>query len=237
LSSGSAVDKRFPIGRRERAVTEKANVFLRWMRLKHDAKTTAHQAAAASTGVEAATEQPAGNAAMQEPFDLASLPSIDSITADTDIVAFLKAGVPNELARAALRRAWTSDPTIRDFIGVADNQWDFNDPNGIFGFGPLDATESGAAVMPQLSSTPAEMPDWFEEKATRVEHVASNAVCSERPGPDQHARPDVCQSHSADSVVSSCAVSEAGADAKAEHDIEEDDACCGRRSHGSALPK
>jgi uncharacterized protein DUF3306 len=218
-------------------VTEKANVFLRWVRLKHDAKTTAQQAAAVSTDVEVATEQPAGNAAMQEPFDLASLPSIDSITADTDIVAFLKAGVPNELARAALRRAWTSDPAIRDFIGVADNQWDFNDPNGIFGFGPLDATESGHALIPQLSNTPAEMLDWVEEGATRVERVASSAACSERPGPDQHARLDVHQSQSTDSVVSSCAVSEAGADAKAEHGIEEDDASCGRRSHGSALPK
>jgi hypothetical protein len=231
------VDKRLPVGKRERAVTEKANVFLRWVQLKHDAKTAAQQAPAVSTGVEPATGQPAGNAAMEEPFDLASLPSIDSITADTDIVAFLKAGVPNELARAALRRAWTSDPAIRDFIGIAENQWDFNDPNGIFGFGPLDATESGGAVMPQLSGTPAEMADWFEERTTRIERVASNAACSEPPGADPHAGLDVHQLHSTDSVVSSRAVNEAGADAKAENGIEEYDASCGRRSHGSALPK
>ncbi len=43
-------------------------------------------------------------------FDLASLPSLDSITAATDIRAFLTPGVPTELARAALRRAWAADP-------------------------------------------------------------------------------------------------------------------------------
>jgi len=52
------------------------------------------------------------------------LPSVDTITVDTDIRAFLKSRVPAELTRAALRRAWSSDPAIRDFIGIAENQWD-----------------------------------------------------------------------------------------------------------------
>ena len=148
------MDKRVRIGKRERAVTDRANAFARWVRLKHKAKATAQQAEAVSTRAEAAAEQPGINAAMQEPFDSASLPSIDSITADTDIVSFLKSGVPTELTRAALRRAWTSDPAIRDFIGIAENQWDFNDPNGISGFGRLDATESGVIFLAQVSSTP-----------------------------------------------------------------------------------
>src|SRR5215204_2417343 len=46
-------------------------------------------------------------AAPKPEFDLASLPSLDSITAATNIRAFLGPGVPRELARAALRRAWT----------------------------------------------------------------------------------------------------------------------------------
>ena len=45
-------------------------------------------------------------------FDLARLPPIESIAADTDIRAFLAPGVPPELARAALRRAWAADPKI-----------------------------------------------------------------------------------------------------------------------------
>jgi hypothetical protein len=81
-------------------------------------------------------------------LDLESLPSVESITQTTDIRSFLTSRVPAELTRAALRRAWASDPAIRDFIGIAENQWDFNDPNAIPGFGPLrgaDDTQSHLA--------------------------------------------------------------------------------------------
>ncbi len=203
-------------------MTEKGNVFLRWVRLKHEAKTTAQQAEAVSIDVEAATVHPGINAAVQEPFDPASLPSIGSITADTDIVAFL-------------RRAWTSDPAIRDFIGIAENQWDFNDPNGISGFGRLDATESGVIFLAQVSSTPGEMPNLLAEGATSVERVASNAPRSEQPEADQQLDPR--QSPSTDSIISSCAIAEVRTGTKAAHGVEEYDASCSRRSHGSALPK
>jgi hypothetical protein len=231
------MDKRIRIGKRERAVTERDNVFLRWVQLKHEAKTTAQQAEAVSTGVEAATEQPGINAAMQEPFDPASLPSIDSITADTDIVAFLKSDVPTELTRAALRRAWTSDPAIRDFIGIAENQWDFNDPSGIPGFGRLDTTEGGVAFLAQVSITPGEMPDLLAERATPVERVASNAACSEQSEADRHPQLDARQSHSTDSITSSRAAAESCAGTTAALGVEEYDASRSPRSHGSALPK
>jgi uncharacterized protein DUF3306 len=67
-------------------------------------------------------------------LDLAALPSIDSIRAQTDITVFLRSGVPTELRLAALRRAWTVDPAIRDFKELAENDWDFNDLDGIPGF-------------------------------------------------------------------------------------------------------
>jgi hypothetical protein len=70
--------------------------------------------------------------------DLSNLPPIESIDAATDITAFLRKGIPQELSRAALRRAWSADPAIRDFIGLAESAWDFNDPNAMPGFGPLD---------------------------------------------------------------------------------------------------
>src|SRR5882757_7776118 len=60
--------------------------------------------------------------------DLASLPPIESITAQTDIRAFLAPGVPRELAAAALRRAWSVDPAIRDFVGLAAYAWDSHAP-------------------------------------------------------------------------------------------------------------
>jgi Protein of unknown function (DUF3306) len=74
-------------------------------------------------------------------FDPASLPPIQSITAETDIRGFLGAGVPSELTRAALRRAWACDPAIRNFVGLADYDWDFNAADSMAGFGPLRATD------------------------------------------------------------------------------------------------
>jgi hypothetical protein len=84
-----------------------------------------------------------------ETLDLESLPSVESITENTDIRSFLTSGVPAELTRAALRRVWASDPAIRDFIGIAENQWDFNDPNAIPGFGPLGGTDDVPALLVQ----------------------------------------------------------------------------------------
>ena len=72
--------------------------------------------------------------------DITALPPIESMTATSDVRVFLAPGVPEELTRAALRRAWVIDPTIRDFVGLAENQWDFTKPDGIPGFGSLELT-------------------------------------------------------------------------------------------------
>ena len=70
-------------------------------------------------------------------FDAATLPPIESIDAQTDITVFLQNGVPDELRLAALRRVWNADPAIRDFKGPQENDWNFNDPNSVPGFGEL----------------------------------------------------------------------------------------------------
>jgi hypothetical protein len=41
-------------------------------------------------------------------------------------------------------RALLNDPTIRDFRGLSENSWDFTDPNGIPGFGPMPTPSEGA---------------------------------------------------------------------------------------------
>jgi hypothetical protein len=95
-------------------------------------------------------EEAATAPAQQDPaesFDISTLPPVDSITAATDIRDFLRAGVPAELTKAALRQVWTSDPAIRDFIGIAENQWDFTDPNAIPGFGPMAPTDDVADLV------------------------------------------------------------------------------------------
>src|SRR5262245_44748401 len=82
----------------------------------------------------------AASAPAEPAFDLTKLPPIESITAETDIRAFLAPGVPADLRLAALRRAWASDPKVRDFVGLNDYDFDFHTPGAIPGFGPLTMT-------------------------------------------------------------------------------------------------
>jgi hypothetical protein len=56
--------------------------------------------------------------------------------------------VPEALKLAALRRMWSLDPTIRDYVGPAEYAWNFNDPAAMAGFGPGDAA---VKVLPALS--------------------------------------------------------------------------------------
>jgi hypothetical protein len=77
-----------------------------------------------------------------DPFDLSQLPSLDSIGPATDMRVFMQPGVPQALSRAALRRAWLADPEIRDFIGLAENAWDFTASDDMHGFGALDPADA-----------------------------------------------------------------------------------------------
>src|SRR5258705_3151672 len=95
----------------------------------------------------AAVATPATVSPASPAFDPASLPPLQSITVGTDIRSFLASSVPVELTNAALRRAWVTDPAIRDFIGIAENQWDFNDPGALPGFGPLTASNNVADLV------------------------------------------------------------------------------------------
>src|SRR5438477_402104 len=119
----------------------------RWSRRKHEARAVVDAPPEPPPPPEQAEAPPNSPppAAAAHPkdveVDLSSLPSIESITGTTDITAFLRRGIPPELSRAALRRAWCSDSAIRDFVGLAENAWDFNDPNAMPGFGPLDCSE------------------------------------------------------------------------------------------------
>jgi Protein of unknown function (DUF3306) len=135
------------------------NFVARWSRLKRDTAKEVTEADAArpkpdeadATAAHQGSEDAAPTTGrLAEPaFDVASLPSIDSITGSSDIRAFLQSGVPVDLTKAALRRAWTTDPAIRDFVGIAENQWDFTDPNAMPGFGPLEATDDVGKLVAQ----------------------------------------------------------------------------------------
>jgi hypothetical protein len=128
-------------------------------------------------------------------FDLKSLPSIESITAVTDIRPFLAPGVPADIARAALRRAWSSDPGIRDFVGLADYDWDYHTPGSAAGFGPLEMTDELRLMVarilgdivdtdtPKRSDEPATGTECVEESVPLGAEVKSDIPSNKIPPP------------------------------------------------------
>ncbi|MBV8133411.1 MAG: DUF3306 domain-containing protein [Alphaproteobacteria bacterium] len=113
----------------------------RWARRKRAAATNAAgQPQPKDTENRVAPEAAAASLSpgeTQSLIDPESLPSIETIGAGSDIRPFLAKGVPEHLTRAALRRAWSADPAIRNFIGLSENSWDFNSPSAVPGFGSL----------------------------------------------------------------------------------------------------
>lgn len=89
--------------------------------------------------------------AIQPPFDAAKATSIASIGSGSDIRPFLASGVPADATRAALRRAWSTDPAIREFIGLSENSWDFNAPGA--GFDPLTTAASSRLLARTMEAT------------------------------------------------------------------------------------
>ncbi|MGC2203288.1 MAG: DUF3306 domain-containing protein [Stellaceae bacterium] len=106
-----------------------------------------------------------------------TLPPIESIESASDIKAFLAPSVPLELTRAALRRAWTADPAIRDFIGLSENAWDFNASAGLPGFGSLDLQDVRRLVAKVLSEPKAADP--AQTAAALSDHSATPADTAE----------------------------------------------------------
>jgi hypothetical protein len=115
------------------------------------------------------------------PFDLASLPPLHAIVADTDMQQFMHEAVPEEVTRAALRSAWTADPAVRDFVGIAENQWNFNDNTSMPGFGPIEAadylaTEALQSLTDAVQSAPEDARSVADTKRTESETKGSDQL-------------------------------------------------------------
>ena len=141
------------------------NIFLRWSRRKQAVRNSEtrppHEEEHVADGV-----APEANAVPVEPVDQQSaaveleepedidpaepLPRLEDLTAESDLSAFLRKGVPRALKSAAMRKMWSLDPAIRDYIGPSEYAWDFNTPGSMAGFGPLD--DAGEHVADFLST-------------------------------------------------------------------------------------
>jgi hypothetical protein len=156
--------------------------------------------------------------------------------------------VPADLTRAALRRAWSSDPTIRDFVGLSENSWDFNAPGAIPGFGPIDKEEvarlvtrlleepDATAVAAHPSTTPsqtdkAETRGSESEPAGEIQAIPGSA--GPVPAPDQQPQ----------QLPTTSATNDAMQGREAAPASQHESSSCDQRQmtarlgHGSALPR
>jgi hypothetical protein len=85
----------------------------------------------------------------------------------------MRTGVPETLKHAALRRAWASDPLIRDFVGLNENFWDAAGPDGIPGFGELDPNFD---VRRMVSDLFGETPRQDTQPEPEADRVADSAA-------------------------------------------------------------
>jgi Protein of unknown function (DUF3306). len=229
-------------------MTEPDNFIQRWARLKRESDIehgidTSRKGSAIEpreTGLvrpEATAAQPRIDAAAGEPFDPSGLPSIEAITANTDVRGFLQSRVPTELTRAALRQAWTSDPAIRDFIGIAENQWDFNDPNAIPGFGSLGVTGNEPAILTQILGKLEGVPERFSGSSAS-EGLAPSSVTAPTSEVHETAQQKGIELPSAGAGISCSWNEECGTGAKMESAavVQNHDHFRNRRHHGGALP-
>ena len=223
-------------------MTEPDNFISRWARLKRESGAQRREPPLSvevpADCAETSVAQPQADAAAEEPFDPASLPSIEAITADTDIRAFLQSRVPAGLTRAALQRAWAADPAIRDFIGIAENQWDFNDPNAIPGFGPLQS-DNGSTLLARAIGTSNDGPKTILEISPAVGQTPSAATDDEPAPADRSVRETPDELPSADTGISGSSKADNNADVVTERvrSVERSEPSQNRRHHGGALPR
>src|SRR5262245_48138334 len=232
--------------RRVATMNEPKDFLTRWSRRKRaaadSAQPGAQRAEAEATQAAAATGErpPADPLPASEPgpgarealVDLSKLPSLDSISAATDIRPFLAPGVPVELTRAALRRAWTMDPSIRDFVGLAENQWDFTAPGGVPGLGTLADTEQIRRLVAKVIGDAEPQPATAAPAEPHAIASAKTAAASINESAD----PEGTEEAPKTVAMESSHVLQCSSDADPSGEVN-DEKVNRQRRHGSALPQ
>lgn len=197
------------------------NLFARWSRRKLAARPDEAHAAPETelspdqpvAAVDAPLVQPdsvqpeAVEAEAPEPAE--PLPRLEDLTAESDLKAFLKKGVPMALKSAALRKMWSLDPGIRDYVGPSEYAWDFNQPGSMAGFGPLDAKETvvgflsktARAIEPDAEPTAAlQPPDAPSEQPTDAPPDTATDTEAPEVSPTAESRPPVGVADTAEAI-------------------------------------
>jgi hypothetical protein len=224
----------------------------RWSRRKREIAAAEKQTAPAAKNEAVDATAPDSEIASETPapgraeFDPATLPPIESINALSDVTAFLRADVPTELTRAALRRVWAADPAIRDFVGLAENSWDFTDPTAMPGFGPLESTEQVRRMIAQVidqigqAAKPA-VPEAVTASASENANK-SNAIMDDdkKNAVDARVPVDEPKQNDAGLLGSQALLQSSKEDIAPQHDVtqeQEKSRQFSHRNHGGALPE
>lgn len=154
------------------------NIFARWSRRKEAVRQQEAPAASKEECVLEATAEmqvePVDQQPVADELDTdGPLPDLEGLTAKSDLSDFLRNDVPSALKNAAMRKMWSLDPVIRDYVGPSEYAWDFNQPGSMAGFGPLDA---GTPAVEFLSTTSAGMQASFEKVAAPAQPQAPQRI-------------------------------------------------------------
>jgi hypothetical protein len=218
--------------------------------LKSEAGKESNARPQAASGDKKKTPVAAGTKPEEPIFDISKLPSIESITAETDIRSFLTPGVPAALRQAALRQAWSADPKIRNFIEMAENQFDFNAGGEILGFdfsaptgdirrmvadilGKDRETESETEAQPETAGSDETAPGSVPTEQTIAAH---RNVTQTVAGVEQSAVESPSAAHIHNDAVRQTQ-RETNIAAQNNDASQDEDSPASRRSHGGAMPK
>lgn len=144
----------------------------RWARVKAETKKAEPEGplpAPAKCGEEAAEDQ---EQAMPE------LPSIESLTKDSDFSAFLGAGVPEALRKAALSKLWASDPLFSRAEVYDLHMGDYNQP--ALTEAVKTAWQFGKGMVDKLDDAiPDREPANFSDNPEKTQNIAEEKECEE----------------------------------------------------------
>jgi hypothetical protein len=217
-------------------MSESENFLARWARRKAEAEQPAGRTPDANEATDAEKQSGAGvaearteQAVKAQEVDLSKLPPVESIGPETDIRAFLQKGIPPELTRAALRRVWTSDPAIRNFIGIAENQYDFATGSDIPGFGPLTPADDVARMVSQIMREGVPRPPSAIEPEPSAEAEAESA--------EENVQPAEVASDPLEGTQMAAADDRPPENVATQQNVGEDEDSIAPHTHGGALPR
>jgi hypothetical protein len=166
----------------------------RWSRRKIEVKR-AEESTAAPDGPATPAAEAAATPEELSAEEVAALPPVESLTAESDIAGFLRKGVPQALRNAALRRAWALDPEIRDYVGDArDYAYDWNVPGGVPGTGPMDPGTDVAQMVKDVFGRSHDA----ETMEGAAQAAPAAAVAQDAPGAEPLGTGDVAGVQAAD---------------------------------------